>query len=97
MVRAVVGAQAEVYVVPAPGRCWRTRWRLAPTVAICVNSTPSVERSSLKPASLIALSVQVRLIELDETAAALRLLVRRASRWVVAEAMLENAEWFGPS
>jgi hypothetical protein len=44
----------------------------APTVAICVNVVPSVERSTLNPVSLFELSVQDRLIWLDDTAVAVR-------------------------
>ena len=45
----------------------------APTIAICVNVVPSVERSTLNPVSLFELSVQDRLIWLDDTAVAVRL------------------------
>ena len=44
----------------------------APTVPICANVVPLVERSILKPVSLLELSVQERLIWVDETAVALR-------------------------
>jgi hypothetical protein len=44
----------------------------APTVAICVNVLPSIERSTLNPVSLFELSVQDRLIRLDDTAPAVR-------------------------
>src|SRR5262245_50753279 len=43
-----------------------------PTVAISVKVVLSGERSILKPSSLVALSVQVRLIWLAETAVAVR-------------------------
>src|SRR3972149_6657832 len=46
---------------------------LAPTVAISVKLVPLVERSILKLLSLLALSLQVRLIWLAETALAVRL------------------------
>jgi hypothetical protein len=44
----------------------------APTVAICVNVVPSIERSTLNPVSLFELSVQDRSIWLDDTAVAVR-------------------------
>jgi hypothetical protein len=44
----------------------------APSVAICVNVVPSVERSTSNPVSLFESSVQDRLIWLDETAVAVR-------------------------
>ena len=44
----------------------------APTVAICVNVVPLLERSTLNPVSLFELSVQDRLIWLDDTAVAVR-------------------------
>jgi hypothetical protein len=49
----------------------------APTVAICVNVVPSVERSTLNPVSLFELSVQDRLIWLDDTAVAVRFVGER--------------------
>jgi hypothetical protein len=45
---------------------------LVPTVAICVNVVPSGERSILNPVSLFELSVQDRLIWLDDAAVAVR-------------------------
>ena len=45
----------------------------APTVEICVNVVPSLERSTLNPVSLFELSVQDRLIWLDDTGAAVML------------------------
>ena len=44
----------------------------APTVAICVNVVPSSERSILNPVWLFELSVQDRLIRLDDAAVAVR-------------------------
>jgi hypothetical protein len=44
----------------------------APTVAISVNVVPSLERCILNPVSLFELSVQDRLIWLDDAAAAVR-------------------------
>ena len=43
------------------------------TLTICAKLTPSEERSILKPSSIVALSVQVRVILLEETAVAVRL------------------------
>ena len=45
----------------------------APTVAICENDEPFVERWRLKPVSFAALSVHLRLIWVRETAVAMRL------------------------
>ena len=45
----------------------------APAVAICVYLVPSGERKILNPTSLDELSVQARLILLDDTAVAVRL------------------------
>ena len=44
----------------------------APTVAIRLNLLPCLERYTLKPVSLFELSVQDRLIWLDDAAVALR-------------------------
>ena len=44
----------------------------APTLAIWVNVVPFPERSTLNPVSLLELSVQERLIRLDDTAVATR-------------------------
>ena len=46
---------------------------LAPTVTSGEKFIPSVERSILKPSSFAALSIQARLIWLEETAVAVRL------------------------
>ena len=63
---------------------------LAAAVAIWVKLTPSGERSTLKPSSLVALSVQTRLIWLAETALALRALGARGTvALVVAWDVLE--------
>jgi hypothetical protein len=43
------------------------------------------------------LSVHVRLIWLDETASAARFDGAAGAGWVVADAVFENVEWFGPS
>ncbi len=51
--------------------------------------TPSVERSSLKPASLSALSAQTRSMRLVETAVAIRPEGAAGVGWVVADAALE--------
>ena len=59
--------------------------------------TPSVERSSLKPASFVALSVHVSLIRLDEMAVAFRFDGAAGVACVVADATFENAELFVPS
>ena len=44
----------------------------APTVEICVNVVPSLERSTLNPVSLFELSAQDKLIWLDDAAATVR-------------------------
>jgi hypothetical protein len=44
----------------------------APRVAICLNDLPCLVRSTLNPVSLFELSVQDRLIWLDDAAVALR-------------------------
>jgi hypothetical protein len=44
----------------------------APTIAICVNFVPFLERSTSNPVSLFELSFQDRLIWLDDTAVAVR-------------------------
>jgi hypothetical protein len=44
----------------------------APTVAICLNDLPRLVRSTVNPVSLFELSVQDRLIWLDDTAVAVR-------------------------
>jgi len=44
----------------------------APLVAICENALPFLERSTLNPVSLFELSLQERLIWLDDTAIAVR-------------------------
>ncbi len=49
----------------------------------------SVERSSLKPASLLALSVQTRSMRLVDTAAAVRPEGAAGVGWVVADAVFE--------
>ena len=62
-----------------------------------VKVTPSVERSTLKPASLVALSVQARSIRLEASGVAVRLVGAAGAGSGVAVAVLEGAESLGPS
>ncbi len=61
----------------------------AVSVAICEKLTPSVDRSTLKPASFVELSVHARSIRLEETAIAVRLEGAAGPCVVVAEAVFE--------
>ena len=64
---------------------------LAPVTAICDHGPPEANaRSTLKPCSFAELSVQMRLIWLDETADAARLVGAAGTvAGVVAKAVLE--------
>ena len=69
-----------------------------PRSAIWVKLTPSVDRSTLNPCSVAALSVQVRSIRLDEIGVAARLLGAAGPEVVVAEAVFDQAvQSFAPS
>ena len=77
------------------GRCcrkkarhWRRRWCWRGRMPICVKLTPSVERSSLKPVSFVALSVQARFI-LPAAGVAVRFVGAAGAGRVVAEAVFE--------
>ena len=62
---------------------------LAPAVANQTQLTPSAERYSLKPSSLLALSAQARSMRLLLTAVAARLLGAAGGATVVTVAVLE--------
>jgi hypothetical protein len=81
-----------VYVVPALRLVLAYEVAFAIRVAACVKFTPSVERSTLNPASFVALSVQARLTRLDETAVAVRFVGAAGTGCVVADAVFEYAE-----
>jgi hypothetical protein len=69
----------------------------APTVASDVKFTPSAERSTLKPCSLVELSVHDRSIRLEVWGVAVRPVGGAGTGSVVAVAVPEGAESFGPS
>ncbi len=62
---------------------------LAPTVAICVKLTPSVDRSILKPCSFVERSVQARLIRSLPPAVAVRFVGAVGTVLVLAVMTLE--------
>ena len=69
----------------------------APTSAIWEKVAPSGERSILKPASFVALSVHFRSMRLVDAAVTVRLVGAAGAGWVVADALLLYNELFGPS
>ena len=97
VVRPVVGANAGSDTSSGDRPVPENACLFGKSAATCVKFTPSVERSTLNPASFVALSVHARLIWLDETAVAVRFEGAAGVACVVAVAVFENAEWFGPS
>src|SRR3972149_11492924 len=85
----------QVYAVLAVRLVFGYEVELALSMLPRVKLTPSVDRSSLKPASFVELSVQARLMRLDDTVAAVRFVGAAGAGCVVAGAAFEYAEGVG--